>query len=133
MLLASQQLKRNTMKYLLAIAASAITSLSIAQSSSYKENYRPQFHFSPEKNWINDPNGLVYHDGVYHLFYQYNPFGTKWGHMSWGHSVSKDLVYWKELPVALSEINSIMIFSGSAVVDKNNSAGFAKKGNSAPL
>ena len=101
------------MKYLLAIAASAITSLAIAQSPAYKENYRPQFHFSPEKNWINDPNGLVYQDGVYHLFYQYNPFGTKWGHMSWGHSVSKDLVYWKELPVALREINDIMIFSGS--------------------
>ena len=121
------------MKYLLAIFASAITSLAIAQSSTYKENYRPQFHFSSAKNWLNDPNGLVYHDGVYHLFYQYNPFGTKWGHMSWGHAVSKDLVYWKELPVALSEINDIMIFSGSAVVDKNNSAGFAKNGNAAPL
>ena len=114
------------MKQLLVIAASVIYSLATAQTLPYKENFRPQFHFSPVKNWLNDPNGLVYQEGAYHLFYQYNPFGTKWGHMSWGHAVSKDLVIWKELPVALSEINDIMIFSGSAVLDKNNSAGFAK-------
>ena len=87
------------------------------------EQYRPVFHFTPEKNWINDPNGLVYLDGEYHLFYQYNPFGDTWGHMSWGHAVSKDLLKWEHLPVALYEEDSIMIFSGSAIVDGNNTSG----------
>ncbi|HTH54434.1 MAG TPA: glycoside hydrolase family 32 protein [Cyclobacteriaceae bacterium] len=93
---------------------------------------RPAFHFTPEKNWTNDPNGLVYFDGEYHLFYQYNPYGKKWGHMSWGHAVSSDLVTWKHLPVALGEYtdpssgDSTMIFSGTAVVDRKNTAGFGK-------
>jgi len=93
----------------------------------YKEAYRPQLHFSPAKNWTNDPNGLVYLDGEYHLFFQYNPFGDTWGHMSWGHAVSRDLLHWKELPVAIPEEGNTMIFSGSCVVDKGNTAGFAKK------
>lgn len=105
----------------------------IAQENLYKEKYRPQFHFSPAKNWTNDPNGLVYFSGEYHLFYQYNPFGNKWGHMSWGHAVSRDLVHWKHLPLAIPEKDSIMIFSGSAVVDKNNSSGFAKKPGQIPM
>ncbi len=98
-------------------------------STYYSEKYRPQFHFSPEKNWTNDPNGLVYYDGEYHLFYQYNPYGNTWGHMSWGHAVSKDLLHWEHLPIALSEYldpatgDSTMIFSGTVVVDKNNSSG----------
>lgn len=92
----------------------------------YDELYRPQFHFTPEKNWMNDPNGLVYYKGEYHLFYQYNPFGNSWGHMSWGHAVSPDLVHWKHLPVALAEENGVMIFSGSAVVDWNNSSGLCQ-------
>ncbi|HYO81328.1 MAG TPA: glycoside hydrolase family 32 protein [Bryobacteraceae bacterium] len=79
--------------------------------------WRPAYHFAPEKNWMNDPNGLLYADGEYHLFYQYNPFGNKWGHMSWGHAVSSDLFHWRHLPVALREENGIMIFSGSAVTD----------------
>jgi fructan beta-fructosidase len=94
----------------------------------YREPWRPQFHFSPERNWMNDPNGMVYYDGEYHLFYQYNPFGDKWGHMSWGHAVSADLVHWTNLPVALLEENGIMIFSGSAVVDWNNTTGFGSAG-----
>lgn len=86
--------------------------------------FRPVYHFTPEKNWMNDPNGLVYYQGEYHLFYQYNPFGNKWGHMSWGHAVSRDLLRWEPLPVALPEENGIMIFSGSAVVDEGNTSGF---------
>ena len=89
----------------------------------YSELYRPSYHFSPPQNWMNDPNGLVYYKGEYHLFYQYNPFGTKWGHMSWGHAVSPDLVRWKHLPVALYEEQGIMIFSGSAVIDYGNKSG----------
>ncbi|MDR8393409.1 glycoside hydrolase family 32 protein [Aliifodinibius sp. S!AR15-10] len=99
------------------------------EATTYNEQYRPQFHFSPAKNWMNDPNGLVYHDGEYHLFYQYNPFGDTWGHMSWGHAVSDDLVHWEHLPVALEEENNVMIFSGSAVVDHNNTSGFGSADN----
>lgn len=96
---------------------------------SYQQPYRPQFHFSPPQNWINDPNGLTYHNGEYHLFYQYNPYGDVWGHMSWGHAVSKDLVHWDHLPVALKEENNVMIFSGSAVSDVDNTSGFGTKEN----
>ncbi len=99
----------------------------------YKETYRPQVHFTPSKNWMNDPNGLVYQNGLYHLFFQHNPFGNVWGHMSWGHATSKDLIHWKELPVALAEEKGVMIFSGSAVADKNNSAGFANSKESKTL
>jgi fructan beta-fructosidase len=95
---------------------------------TYQEQFRPQFHFTPERNWMNDPNGMVYHEGEYHLFYQYNPFGDKWGHMSWGHAVSNDLVQWKHLPLALSEQEEIMIFSGSVVVDSANTSGFGSGG-----
>ena len=78
------------------------------------ELYRSLFHFTPAKNWMNDPNGPIYYKGEYHLFYQYNPFANEWGHMSWGHAVSQDLVHWRHLPVALPEENGIMIFSGRA-------------------
>lgn len=98
------------------------------QSHPYDEPYRPQYHFSPLRNWTNDPNGLVWFDGEYHLFYQYNPFGDRWGHMSWGHAVSRDLLHWQELPVALPEENGIMIFTGSTVVDERNSSGFCTGG-----
>src|SRR5580698_4892187 len=82
-----------------------------AQTSQYNQPYRPQVHFSPRENWTNDPNGLVYFRGEYHLFFQYNPFGDEWGHMSWGHAVSTDMVHWKQLPVAIPEENGVMIFS----------------------
>ncbi len=99
-----------------------------AAGQTYREPYRPQFHFSPQRNWTNDPNGLVWFDGEYHLFYQYNPFGDTWGHMSWGHAVSRDLEHWEELPVALREEDGIMIFTGSTVVDEHNTSGFCAAG-----
>lgn len=89
----------------------------------YSELHRPQFHFTPARNWMNDPNGMVFYQGEYHLFYQYNPEANVWGHMSWGHAVSTDLVHWTHLPLALAEENGVMIFSGSAVVDHNNTSG----------
>ncbi|WP_432212382.1 GH32 C-terminal domain-containing protein [Paenibacillus polymyxa] len=93
----------------------------------YDEPYRNQIHFSPEANWMNDPNGMVYYKGEYHLFYQYHPYGTKWGPMHWGHAVSKDLIHWKHLPIALYPDENGQIFSGSAVIDWNNTAGFGKE------
>ncbi len=99
-----------------------------AEENYYSEPFRPQYHFTPEKNWMNDPNGMVFYEGEYHLFYQYNPFGDKWGHMSWGHAVSSDLVHWKHLPLAMGDEDGVMIFSGSAVIDWKNSSGFGKDG-----
>lgn len=87
------------------------------------ETFRPALHFSPAKYWINDPNGLVYYKGEYHLFYQYHPHSTTWGPMHWGHAVSKDLTKWEELPIALYPDEYGAIFSGSAVVDWNNTSG----------
>ena len=102
---------------------------SVAQGI-YQEAYRPQFHFSPQKNWVNDPNGMVYNNGIYHLFFQYYPNATVWGPMHWGHATSKDMVHWQQQPIALYPDSIGYIFSGSAVVDKNNTSGFGKKGQS---
>ncbi|MBN2640004.1 MAG: glycoside hydrolase family 32 protein, partial [Bacteroidales bacterium] len=96
------------------------------------EKYRPQFHFSPEAHWMNDPNGMVYYEGEYHLFYQYYPNATVWGPMHWGHAVSSDLVTWDHLPIALYPDSLGYIFSGSTVVDTANSSGL-KIGDEDPL
>ncbi len=98
------------------------------QDSLYKEQNRPQFHFTTRRGWINDPNGLIYFDGTYHLFYQHNPYEKEWENMHWAHAVSTDLVHWKELPLALSPDSLGTMFSGSTVMDYKNSAGF-NKGN----
>ena len=110
------------------------------QQTGFNEQYRPQVHFTPARNWMNDPNGMVYvpsspsgndgqagpADGVYHLFYQYNPQGNSWGNMSWGHATSTDLIHWTEQTVALTRDEFGDIFSGSAVIDKDNTAGFGQ-------
>ena len=104
-------------------ALAAREDLSFVASANQDHPLRPQFHFTPSKNFMNDPNGLVFLDGEYHLFYQHNPEGDRWGHMSWGHAVSRDLLRWEHLPLAMREEGGIMIFSGSAVVDRANTSG----------
>ncbi|MFG6685204.1 glycoside hydrolase family 32 protein [Mariniflexile sp. HNIBRBA6329] len=98
----------------------------VEQKDVLVEKFRPNFHFTPKANWMNDPNGLVYYKGYYHLFYQYYPDSTVWGPMHWGHAKSKDLLHWEHRPVALYPDSLGYIFSGSAVIDKNNTAGFGK-------
>jgi len=94
--------------------------------TGYDQKHRPQFHFTSRKNWLNDPNGMVYYDGEYHLFFQHNPMGNKWGNMTWGHAVSKDMLRWEQLPHAILPYGGGTIFSGTGAVDHNNTLGKQK-------
>jgi len=120
-------------KYLFTITCTAHCFLHSAQaqtahSAFNNEPHRPQIHFSPKAHWMNDPNGMVYYKGVYHLFYQYYPGATVWGPMHWGHATSSDLIHWQHQPIALYPDSLGYIFSGSAVVDYKNTSGFGKNG-----
>ena len=94
--------------------------------AGYDQKHRPQFHFTSRKNWLNDPNGMVYYDGEYHLFFQHNPIANKWGNMTWGHAVSKDMIRWEQLPHAILPYGGGTIFSGTGAVDQNNTLGKQK-------
>ncbi|WP_423129804.1 glycoside hydrolase family 32 protein [Gaoshiqia sp. Z1-71] len=114
---------------LLSLCLILFTSATPEKNSFFSEKYRPQFHFTPEANWMNDPNGLIYYEGEYHLFYQHNPFQNEWGYMNWGHAVSTDLVNWEYLPIAIKadedsrDKERCTAWSGSAIVDHKNLTG----------
>ena len=97
-----------------------------AYDATNREKFRPQYHHSPAYGWMNDPNGMFYKDGEYHLYYQFNPYGSQWENMTWGHSTTKDLIHWETQPIAIEPDAIGSIFSGSCVVDKNNTSGFGK-------
>ncbi len=109
--------------------SSSTAEVSTENFSDYKEAFRPQYHFTPPSKWMNDPNGLVYENGVYHLFYQYYPDAIVWGPMHWGHATSKDLIHWEHKPIALFPDELGYIFSGSAIVDTNNTSGLGSVEN----
>lgn len=118
-------------KYLIAISLLVAFANAKGQNNQpelYNEPHRPRIHFTPKEKWMNDPNGMVYYNRIYHLFFQYYPDSTVWGPMHWGHAISKDLIHWDEQPIALYPDSLGYIFSGSAIVDLNNTSGFGKNG-----
>jgi fructan beta-fructosidase len=120
--------------FILSLAFSSLscikeTTISAENIRNFNEPHRPQFHFSPPTNWMNDPNGMVYYEGEYHLFYQHNPEGNTWGPMHWGHAISTDLIYWEHMPIALYPDEHGTIFSGSVVVDIDNTSGLGTADN----
>jgi fructan beta-fructosidase len=121
-------MKKFTVVIVLAALIAGCSTVKKATQTSYLEKHRPQFHFSPEAKWMNDPNGMVYYNGIYHMFYQFYPDSTVWGPMHWAHATSKDLVRWEHQPVALYPDSLGYIFSGSAVADINNTSGFGTNG-----
>ncbi|MBT7704315.1 MAG: glycoside hydrolase family 32 protein [Polaribacter sp.] len=102
--------------------------IAATEISAEEQLYRPNFHFTPKANWMNDPNGMFYFNGTYHLYYQYYPDGNVWGPMHWGHATSTNMIAWEEEPIAIYPDDLGLIFSGSAVVDVNNTSGFGKDG-----
>lgn len=113
-------------------SATAQTAAVTVSNTAEEQMYRPHFHFTPKKGWMNDPNGMFFANGYYHLFYQHYPDGNKWGPMHWGHAISKDLIKWEEQPIALYPDKDKYIFSGSAVVDTQNTSGLGT-GKAAPI
>lgn len=121
-----------TALYFIAFLSCTNSNNTLQEQTTGANDYRPSYHFTTDSNWINDPNGLVYANGKYHVFAQYNPYSDVWGHMSWAHAVSNDLFEWKQWPLAIPEIKNndstvTMIFSGSAVIDSFNTSGFGKQ------
>ncbi|WP_336514541.1 glycoside hydrolase family 32 protein [Pollutibacter soli] len=114
---------------ILRFCLASILVISSLTSIAQNDQHRPKIHFTPEKGWMNDPNGMVFYKGIYHLFYQHYPDSTVWGPMHWGHATSTDLIRWERKPIAIFPDTLGMIFSGSAVVDKRNSSGFGSATN----
>lgn len=119
---------RRARTWVITLLTLALVSMGLPATADTAE-HRPAYHFSPAKNWLNDPNGLIFHKGVYHLFFQHNPLGNGWGNMSWGHATSKDLVHWDEQPVAIPFDANEGVFSGSVVFDEENRSGLGTAQN----